>query len=91
MRAIAFRLYENGGVLHRDETLKLSPEDKAALNTIVSRIIERGRKSGVVRKDLTMEDYGMMMCGITATMHFMSASHEWRRHLALILDGLRAG
>lgn len=65
-------------------------EDKAALNAIVSRIIERGREAGVVRADLTMEDYGMMMCGITATMHFMSASHEWRRHLALILDGLRA-
>ncbi|MDI7773909.1 helicase-related protein [Asticcacaulis sp. EMRT-3] len=34
VRAIAFRLYENGGVLHRDETLKLSPEDKAALKAL---------------------------------------------------------
>ncbi|WP_414636250.1 helicase-related protein [Asticcacaulis sp.] len=34
VRAIAFRLYENGGVLHRDETLKLTPEDKAALKAL---------------------------------------------------------
>jgi ATP-dependent RNA helicase SUPV3L1/SUV3 len=34
VRAIAFRLYENGGLLHRDETLKLSPEDKAALKAL---------------------------------------------------------
>jgi ATP-dependent RNA helicase SUPV3L1/SUV3 len=34
VRAIAYRLYENGGVLHRDETLKLSPEDKAALKAL---------------------------------------------------------
>jgi ATP-dependent RNA helicase SUPV3L1/SUV3 len=34
VRAIAFRLYENGGVLHRDESLKLTPEDKAALKAL---------------------------------------------------------
>jgi len=34
VRAIAFRLYENGGLLHRDESLKLTPEDKAALKAL---------------------------------------------------------
>jgi len=34
IRAIAFRLYENGGLLHRDESLKLTPEDKAALKAL---------------------------------------------------------
>lgn len=64
-------------------------QDKAALNTVVSRIIERAQSVGEVRDDLKVEDYGMMMCGITATMHFMSQSHEWRRHLDLILAGLK--
>jgi ATP-dependent RNA helicase SUPV3L1/SUV3 len=31
VRAIAFQLYENNGVLRRDETLKLTPEEKTAL------------------------------------------------------------
>lgn len=65
-------------------------DDKAALNEVVSRIIERAQQAGEVRADLGIEDYGMMMCGITATMHFMGPSHEWRRHLELILAGLRA-
>jgi ATP-dependent RNA helicase SUPV3L1/SUV3 len=34
VRAIAFRLYENGGVMVRDEALKLTPEDKAALKAL---------------------------------------------------------
>nr|WP_031238224.1 helicase-related protein [Asticcacaulis sp. AC466] len=34
VRAIAFQLYENGGVLRRDDTLKLTPEDKAALKAL---------------------------------------------------------
>jgi len=64
-------------------------KDKAALNAVVSRIIERAQSAGQVREDLKVDDYGMMMCGITATMHFMSQSHEWRRHLDLILAGLK--
>nr|WP_235075852.1 DEAD/DEAH box helicase [Asticcacaulis sp. AC460] len=34
VRAIAFQLYENGGLARRDETVKLTPEDKAALKAL---------------------------------------------------------
>ncbi len=34
VRAIAFQLFENGGVTRRDETVKLSPEEKAALKAL---------------------------------------------------------
>ncbi|WP_443750073.1 helicase-related protein [Asticcacaulis solisilvae] len=34
VRAIAFQLYENGGVTRRDETVKLTPEEKAALKAL---------------------------------------------------------
>ena len=34
VRAIAFQLFENGGILRRDDTQKLSPEDKAALKAL---------------------------------------------------------
>ncbi len=64
-------------------------DDKAALNAVVSRIITRAQSAGEVRADLGIEDYGMMMCGVTATMHFRGERHEWRRHLDLILDGLK--
>ncbi|MGN6721473.1 MAG: TetR/AcrR family transcriptional regulator [Marmoricola sp.] len=64
-------------------------KDKAALNTVVTRLIERAQAAGEVRTDLTVADYGMMMCGVTATMHFMDERHEWRRHLDLVLAGLK--
>lgn len=64
-------------------------EDKANLITVVSRIIERAQSAGEVRVDLRTEDYVMMMCGITAIMHFLGQSHEWRRHLDLVLTGLK--
>ena len=34
VRAIAFQLFENGGVARRDDTVKLSPEEKAALKAL---------------------------------------------------------
>ena len=65
-------------------------EQKAVLAAVLTRIIERAIGLGVVRDDLTFEDFGMVMCGITSTMYFKPGSADWRRHLAIILDGIRA-
>jgi AcrR family transcriptional regulator len=65
-------------------------DDKQALNTVVTRIIERAQATGQIRPDLRVEDYGLMMCGVTATMHYRNnVGDEWRRHLELILAGLK--
>jgi AcrR family transcriptional regulator len=64
-------------------------QDKAALTEVVSRVIERAVKAGVVRADLTAEDYPMIMCGITSTMYYGPGRADWRRHLELVLQGLR--
>jgi AcrR family transcriptional regulator len=65
-------------------------EQKAVLAAVVSRIIRRAVSAGVVRDDFTFEDFGMVMCGITATMYYKPGSADWRRHLAIILHGVRA-
>ena len=65
-------------------------DDKCALNDVVGRIVERAQAAGEVRSDLAVDDYGLMMCGVVATMHYRSnEGDEWRRHLELILAGLR--
>ena len=65
-------------------------DDKRALNEVVSRVIERAQDAGEVRADLRVEDYGLMMCGVVATMHYRSRQgDEWRRHLELVLAGLK--
>jgi AcrR family transcriptional regulator len=63
-------------------------EDKAALSEVVSRIIARAAAAGVIREGFTFEDFGMMMCGITATMYYQPGSANWRRHAELILHGV---
>jgi AcrR family transcriptional regulator len=63
-------------------------EQKAALAAVLTRIIARAVAAGVVRDDFTFEDFGMVMCGITSTMYYKPGSADWRRHLAIILDGV---
>jgi len=65
-------------------------EQKAVLAAVLTRIIERAVSAGVVRHDFTFEDFGMVMCGITSTMYYKPGGADWRRHLAIILDGVRA-
>jgi AcrR family transcriptional regulator len=65
-------------------------EQKAALAEVLTRIISRAIAAGVVRDDFTFEDFGMVMCGITSTMYYKPGSSDWRRHLELVLQGVRA-
>jgi AcrR family transcriptional regulator len=63
-------------------------EQKAALAKVVTRIIRRAIAAGVVCEQLSFDDFGMIMCGITSTMYFQPGSANWRRHLELILHGI---
>jgi len=65
-------------------------QEKAALAEVLTRIISRAIAAGVVRDDYTFEDFGMVMCGITSTMYYKPGSSDWRRHLELVLQGVRA-
>jgi AcrR family transcriptional regulator len=65
-------------------------EQKAALAAVLTRIIGRAVSAGAVRDDFTVEDWAMVMCGITSTMYYKPGSADWRRHLAIILDGVCA-
>jgi AcrR family transcriptional regulator len=54
-------------------------------------LIRRAQEAGVVREDLVVDDIPMLMCGIgAATKKQHRCSEAWRRHLAIVLDGLRA-
>ena len=63
-------------------------EQKAALEEAVSRIITRAVAAGAVREGFTFEDFGMVMCGVTATMYYKPGSADWHRYLDLILHGV---
>ena len=69
-----------------------APAKKGEFRTIVSRIIDRAIAAGTVRADLTVADFPIIICGIMSTMYYKPGGTEddWRRHLALVLDGIRA-
>ncbi|MFJ4693328.1 TetR family transcriptional regulator [Streptomyces sp. NPDC088766] len=57
-----------------------------------ARIIERARRTGVLRPDVTSEDL-MLVFGtraLLARVTTAAAPDLWRRHVAFLLDGLRA-
>jgi AcrR family transcriptional regulator len=64
-------------------------QEKAAFAEPATRIIERAVEAGTIRSDFTFADFPMVMCGITATMYYQPGGAEWRRHLELMLAGLR--
>lgn len=62
---------------------------ETGLNDLVQQLVDRCHEAGVLRPDLSATDVGMLLCGLAAAMHFGPAWH-WRRHLDVVLDGVRA-
>jgi AcrR family transcriptional regulator len=57
---------------------------------LTSRLIDRARGAGTIRPDATATDIAMLMCGLSATMAHPASGFDWRRHLDLLIDMLRA-
>jgi AcrR family transcriptional regulator len=57
----------------------------------VGGLIERAKAQGRMRPDVVVDDVPLLMCGVgSASGMPHPAPAAWRRHLAIILDGLRA-
>lgn len=63
------------------------------LGPLLIELIERAKRAGVLRTDVEVTDTGVVFCmlGVVYDMGATVAPQLWRRYLALILDGLRAG
>jgi len=61
------------------------------LTASMTKVIARAQEAGVLRPDLVVDDIPMVMCGIgSATKKDHRCERAWRRHLSIVLDGLRA-
>jgi len=59
---------------------------------VVSPLFERARKAGVLREGVTVTDILPIFAMLNAVYRMSSTRPDlWRRYLALLLDGLRAG
>jgi AcrR family transcriptional regulator len=61
------------------------------LQESMDEIMRRAKAAGRLREDAMLDDIPMLMCGIgSATKKEHRCSAPWRRHLMIVLDGLRA-
>jgi AcrR family transcriptional regulator len=63
---------------------------QAELIALTDELITRAQRAGTMRPDVSAIDIPMLMCGVCATMAHTKAHFNWRRHLELIIDSLRA-
>src|SRR3954451_9417343 len=61
------------------------------LNETMAELIQRAQAAGALRPDTVLDDVPMLMCGIgAATRKSHMCPGAWRRHMAIVIDGLRA-
>jgi len=65
-----------------------SPAAYAEVHAAAERLITRAQEAGVLRDDVTADDVGALIGGLCASMGHPGL--DWRRHLDVLLDGLRA-
>jgi AcrR family transcriptional regulator len=57
----------------------------------VDRLLARARAAGLVRPELEPDDVATAVVMLLATMRHDGGDGDWRRYLALLLDGMRPG
>lgn len=64
-------------------------DERDELLAATGELIARARRAGTIRQDVEANDIAMLMCGLCSTMGG-KPGFDWRRHLDLVIDMLRA-
>jgi AcrR family transcriptional regulator len=71
--------------------MALPEELQREMNDTYGELIRRAQASGDLRPDMVLDDIPMVMCGIgLGARKTHSCPDAWRRHVSIVIDGLRA-
>jgi AcrR family transcriptional regulator len=71
--------------------VNISLETQLEMTKAMTILVERAQAAGQLRADVILDDIPTVMCGVgMATCKAHSVPDAWRRHVAIIVDGLRA-
>ena len=72
--------------------LAVCPDWRKRFRDLMTDLLARAQASGQARADLTVADVTLALLGVARTMAITSQSSpgQWRRHLAIVLDGMKA-
>ena len=59
------------------------------LIAVIAELVERARRAGTIRPGIEATDIAMLICGVVSAMS-PRPGFDWRRHLDLVTDTLRA-
>lgn len=65
-------------------------DEQQQLLCATAELIARAQRAGSLRADIDADDVGMLMCAVCSTMAHASRRFDWRRHLELTVEMLRA-
>ena len=83
--ALRDALRDAGAAYERAEPARLALEAES------DKLVKRAQRQGKLRKDFKAAELGMLMGGVCASMGAPQAGGlDWRRHLEIVIDGLRA-
>jgi len=70
----------------------ISPAWREQARAMLGDLLSRAQQAGSVRADLTAVDLTIALIGVSRTMDITgdSSPGQWRRHLAIVLDGMKA-
>ena len=70
----------------------ISPAWREQARAMLGELLRRAQEAGSARADLTAVDLITVMIGVSRTMDITgeTAPGQWRRHLAIVLDGMKA-
>jgi AcrR family transcriptional regulator len=74
----------------RPQVWEMCAGNVAEVQELSAKLIAAGKATGTLRADMEVSDIRMLMGGVASTMADPSLSPLWRRHMALMLDALRA-
>ena len=66
-----------------------SEAEQDELLAVIAQMVERARRAGTIRPDIEAIDIGMLMCGVCGAMG-PRPGFDWRKHVDLVIDALRA-
>jgi AcrR family transcriptional regulator len=71
----------------------ICPGWREPFRALMTGLLARAQASGAARPDLTAEDVSLALLGVARTMAItgQSSPGQWRRHLAIVMDGMRGG
>jgi AcrR family transcriptional regulator len=70
----------------------VSPTWREQARAMLGDLLSRAQQAGSVRADLTAVDLTIALIGVSRTMDITgdTSPGQWRRHLAIVLDGMKA-